>query len=196
LTELQDKVDGLIKEYTNPRVTPRFDYTKMRDDSLEKMLQIVEVEPENCGKFTEANAKLCRIAKEQLKRIRKNVVDPFKKALKEETGYNAGNIPEETIVEVFEVGKYRFKVISAPREEISYGEVIKQVQAMLEIAQKQADAGKAEVPGLKIRDGQGFIEINYLNQRYEKLMKDNRKTILEQEVKTMPIPEYDKVIAG
>jgi hypothetical protein len=121
LSELKIKVEDLVVQNTKPTTTTKIDYTKMKDQSLDKMLSVVEVEPESCGEFTCENAKTYRIAKEQVKRIKSGVIKAFQDSLKVETGYSKTNVPAETERQIYQIGDYAFLVISAPREETKYG---------------------------------------------------------------------------
>ena len=195
LAEAETKFEQLMEENTSPRITPKVSYSKMKDKSLDKMITAVEVDPENCGEFTGENAKLYRVAKEQAKRIKKQVTDPFKKALKAETGYDNNNVPEETVYELYEIGDYVFQVISAPRDNASYGEVAKGIKDIFNQAVVGVGIGRSSEDWLKVRDEQGFLNIGYMISRYEKLLKDNTKTIVEQKITVMPKPEYDSVVS-
>ncbi|MBR9691932.1 hypothetical protein GOV06_04040 [Candidatus Woesearchaeota archaeon] len=196
LNELQEKMEGFIDDYTNPKITPKIEYSKMRDQSLEKMLEVVEIEPETSGKFTGTNAKKYRLAKEQSKRIKSKVINPFKKALKAETEYSSDNVPEETVLDIYEIGEYAFSVLTVPKETTKYSEVVNNLKATVEKAQEEVENGRAEMPGLRIRDAEGLFEIDYMVDMYEKLIEDNTKTIVEQKIQVMPIAAYDEVISA
>jgi hypothetical protein len=195
LAEAEAKFEQLKDYNTNPRVTPRISCSTMKDQSLDNMLGVVEVEPEECGKFTEANAKLYRVAKAQASRIKKQVTDPFKKALKAETGYSGKNPPAETVYELYEIGDYVFQVCTVPKDKVSYGEIAKGIQDIFNQAVVETGIGRSSSDWLKVRDGQGFLNIDYMIEQYEKLKEENTKMTVEQTITVMPKPEYDSVVS-
>lgn len=179
--DITSKMDEFVDMYSNPGVRTTIKYSKMRKDAdLGRVLDIV---PGTYGRVTGENAKTYRIAKEQVKAQRKQVINPFKQALKLETGYNAENVPDETQVDLFEVGKYLFMVTSSPRTEVKYGEAAKGFIHMVE-----------EPDGFaRTRDGNIYLPVSDLVSSYNGLIQDNTRTIVQQDIKTMPQPKYDLV---
>ena len=183
LDDLLAKVEELQEEFANQGSRTNITHSKMRKEAdLTKML---DLEPGTFGTVTGENAKVYRIAKEQVKLLGKQVVGPFKAALKSETGYSADNVPEETHYDMFEVGSYIFMVVSAPREEVKYGKAAKGIIAMLE----EPPEGFA-----RSRDGNLYVPVSTLVSTYDQLVADNTRTIVQQDIKVMPEPKYDKVL--
>jgi hypothetical protein len=198
IDELTAKVNTLIDTYTNPTISAKIDYTKLKDKSLENMLnavgKTVDIDTEDI-KFTEANAKLYRIVDIQDKRLKDNVVKPFQDALKKATGLSKENPPESTITDFFEVGKYAFSITTAPKETVKYGGIVNGISALLEEAAEAAEDTRSEMEGVKIKDNKGYIELNLVFGTYQTLVKENTGSTVEQKIQIMPLPAYDAVVA-
>ena len=183
LDDLAAKIDGLQEEFANKGSRTNIGYSEMRKEP--DLSKVIDLEPGTFGVVTGENAKTYRIAKEQLKLLSKNIVNPFKKALKSETGYDADNVPEESQYDMFGIGDYIFMVVSSPREEVKYGEAAKMIIAMLE----EPTEGFA-----RQRDGRLYVPVSTLVQEYDKLIEESTRTIVQQDVKVMPEPKYDLVL--
>ena len=181
LDDIAGKVDNLIEQYKNPSQRITIGYSQMRKDAdIERML---DLEPGTFGKVTGENAKTYRIAKEQTKLLGKNVVTPFKNALKTATGYSKDNVPDETKVDMFGIGNYVFMVGSAPREEIKYGDAAKEFIELLEEPEGFA----------RTREGNLYVPVGVLQEKYGDIVQDRTRTTVQQDIKVMPEPKYDNV---
>jgi len=185
LDDLVAKIDGLKEEYGNEGSRINVSYSKMKKDpDLSRML---ELKPGTFGNVTGENAKTYRIAKEQLKLLGNNVINPFKAAIKAETGYSAANVPAETQYDMFGVGDFIFMVVTAPREEIKYGKAAKTIISMAEEPQEGF---------VRQRDGNLYVPVSKLVQTYDTLVAENTRTIVQQDIKVMPEPKYDHILVG
>jgi hypothetical protein len=182
LDDITAKVEELQEEFANEGSRTNITYSKMRKDA--DLGKLLDIEPGTFGVVTGENAKTYRIAKEQLKLLGKSVINPFKASLKTETGYDTNNVPEETQYDMFGIGDFIFMVVTAPREEVKYGKAAKGIIAMLDEPEGFA----------RQRDGNLYVPVSTLVETYDKLVADNTRTIVQQDIKVMPEPKYDHIL--
>ena len=188
IDELVEKMEGLVEEHKNPYTGFRITHTKMKEDSS-KTQNLIGIEPGSYNKVTGENAKIYRLAKEQLKLLGSKVTKPFKASLKGETGYSLDNRPEETTVDSFEIGKYVFMVTSVPKTEIKYGQVAKDFIKYVQGCQDDHE-------GVRQREGVDYLSIANMVQEYDSLLKQHTKDALEQRIDLFPNPKYENVLVS
>ena len=185
LDDLAAKIEGLEEEFANKGSRTSISYSEMRKEP--DLSRMIDLEPGTYGEVTGENAKTYRIAKEQLKLLGKNVVNPFKKSLKEATGYSADNVPAETQYDMFGVGDYIFMVVTAPKKDVKYGEAAKFIINMID---------EPEEGFVRQRDGKEYVPVSKLVETYDRIVKECTKTIVQQDIKVMPEPKYDQVLVA
>jgi hypothetical protein len=188
IDELVEKMDELIEEHKKPYTGFKLSHTKLKDDPY-KTQHLIDIEPGSYHKVTGENAKIYRLAKEQLKLLGAKVTRPFKDSLKKETKYSLENIPNETTVDSFEVGRYRFMVTSIPRTEVKYGEVAKDFIKYVHECEEDHE-------NVREREGVDYLPISNLVQEYESLLKKHTKDALTQTIDLFPNPKYENVLVS
>lgn len=182
--DVQCKLEEILDDNKNEGVRNTITYSKMKKEANVKKL--INIEPGTYGKPTGENAKTCRIAKEQIKLIENKIIKPFKSALKKETGYSNDNIPEQTMVDMFEAGKYIFMVTSSEREEIKYGKI---VQGFSDLVYEKQEFARQ-------RDSNLYLPVNVLLNQYNELVDKHTRSIVQQDIYVIPQPRFDQVLVA
>lgn len=115
--------------------------------------------------------------------LRREVVAPFERALKAETGYDKENLPKFTETKWIPIGDTMLRVLSVPYSSPRYGDVVKLVTAEL----KGITDGKHRV-GYKVQNiaGKPSVAMKSVVDRLNTQLKDHTEPALRQEISYIP----------
>jgi len=186
IDEVSDKLNEFIAESRNSNV--RYEITMQNQRQLPDIDMLI-IEPGTYRDVSVQSALTYVFAKEQLKLLGSKVVTPFKKALKQETGFNDKNLPGEVHVDSFGIGKYVFMVTSVPKPETKYGESAKQFIDYVNEAMQNPSMTRQ-------KNGRNYIAIDTLAMVYRSFVAQNTRASMEQRVDVLPVPKADFVLVG
>ena len=192
LSEINEKLDDLFRENTTETVSQKVK-DKDKKETLVEMLQTLELYfRQGYETLNTDNAHTYIVAKNQKKKIKSAVIEPFESLVKESTGLSKENPPAQTEVLRQVIGNILCQTASIPYEEISYGEVFKGFSAYL--TDLSSEAERSQRPELRRFNSDDYVSINALQQKISKLTRENTKQGLRQSTDYLRLPKDEKLV--
>ncbi len=191
-SDVQEKILRTERENTGFTFTTTIEYDEedavtISDD------QTLALRPGEYHDLTTENARDYIAVRSQQSIVKKNVIDAFKDAVKTRTGYSRDNVPEKTVVALYEVGDTICSVVVSPRDDIKYKNAFEDFARMVAGSIQAAD--KTTVEDVAVRNGEAYISLRGLIKTYEQLLDRYKGKTVQQDVSIIPTPRWDHVVA-
>jgi hypothetical protein len=181
--ELKERVKMIVAQNTSASFTKNIKYDA--EASQEGDVRILR--PGSYHELTTRNAEDYIFADEQTKLVKKFVVEPFRQLVKGRTGFSKEERPEHTTVYLEQVGDTLIKVVTAPKEDVKYRDILNELQGDIET-----------MSGFETstRDGVTFVSIPAVLARQQQITTRYTGKNIQQDIHVGPLPYWDTVITA